>query len=88
MSPDILDGDFILTFKWFRQIRAGQLVAVDHETYGFIVKRVVKVAQDGQLWLEGTNRNSLTPERIGWVSPRRVLGKVWLCSGSRACKTE
>lgn len=85
MSPDISDGSFVLTSRLFRHVQVGHIVAVDHEVYGFIVKRVAKVAPDGQLWLEGTNVSSLTSERIGWVSPRRVLGKVWWFSRYRHC---
>ncbi|MGR0278427.1 S24/S26 family peptidase [Marinomonas dokdonensis] len=79
MAPRLLDGDFVLISRWYPSLKAGQLVVVDHALYGVIVKKVLHIAPDGQLWLGGENNQSLLSERIGWVSPRRILGKVITC---------
>lgn len=76
MAPNLQDGDFVFTSRWYRKLKIGHLVVVDHALYGTIVKKVLHIAPDGQLWLGGENNKSLQSERIGWVSPRRVLGKV------------
>lgn len=76
MAPALNDGDFVFTSRWYKKLRVDHLVVVDHALYGFIVKKVLHIAPDGQLWLGGESNKSLRSERIGWVSPRRVVGKV------------
>jgi nickel-type superoxide dismutase maturation protease len=76
MAPVLNDGDFVLTSRWHKKLKTGHLVVVDHALYGFIIKKVLHIAPDGQLWLGGESNKSLQSERIGWVSPRRVIGKV------------
>lgn len=76
MAPALNDGDFVFTSRWHTKLRVDHLVVVDHALYGFIVKKVLHIAPDGQLWLGGESNKSLRSERIGWVSPRRVVGKV------------
>jgi nickel-type superoxide dismutase maturation protease len=76
MAPSLHEGDFVFTCRWYRKLTIGHLVVVDHALYGVIVKKILHIAPDGQLWLGGENNKSLQSERIGWVSPRRVLGKV------------
>lgn len=79
MSPILHDGDFVLTSCWYKKLKIGHLVVVDHALYGLIVKKVLHIAPDGQLWLGSENNKSLQSERIGWVSDRRVVGKVIFC---------
>lgn len=76
MAPSLCDGDFVFTSRWYKKLNIGHLVVVDHALYGFIVKKILHIAPDGQLWLGGESNNSLQSERIGWVSSRRVIGKV------------
>lgn len=76
MSPSLHNGDFVFTSRWYRKLKMGHLVVVDHALYGLMVKKVLHIAPDGQLWLGGESNKSLQSERIGWVSPRRVVGKV------------
>ncbi|MFT2111558.1 S24/S26 family peptidase [Marinomonas sp. 2405UD68-3] len=82
MSPRLYDGDFVLISRFYWRLTVGQLVVVDHDIYGFIAKKVLHISPDGQLWLGGENAKSLKPERIGWVSPSRVVGKVLWCISS------
>ncbi|NVK27262.1 peptidase S24 [Marinomonas sp. CT5] len=76
LVPILFDGDFVLTSRWHKKLKIGHLVVVDHALYGMIIKKIVHIAPDGQLWLGGESNQSLQSERIGWVSPRRVIGKV------------
>jgi nickel-type superoxide dismutase maturation protease len=76
MAPQLHEGDFVFISRFYRNLMIGHLVVVDHALYGTIVKKILHIAPDGQLWLGGENNQSLQSERIGWVSPRRVLGKV------------
>lgn len=84
MAPRLLDGDFVLISRFYWSLKVGQLVMVDHALYGVIVKKILHIAPDGQLWLGGENNQSLLSERIGWVSPRRILGKVRACICAQA----
>ncbi|AEF55455.1 S24/S26 family peptidase [Marinomonas posidonica] len=88
MAPNLHDGDFVFISRWYRKLKIGQLVVVDHALYGFIVKKILHIAPDGQLWLGGENNKSLQSERIGWVSPRRVIGKVIgrICASQSKCQ--
>ncbi|WP_110573966.1 S24/S26 family peptidase [Marinomonas alcarazii] len=76
MAPYLQDGDFVFISRWYRKLAIGHIVVVDHAFYGLIIKKVLHIAPDGQLWLGGETNKSLQSERIGWVSPRRVIGKV------------
>lgn len=84
MAPQLHDGDYVFISRLFLSLKVGDVVVVDHFLYGIIIKKVVHVAPDGQLWLCGEHPTSLESERIGWLSPRRVLGKVIgrVCSSS------
>jgi len=75
-APYLHHNDFVLTSRLFLSCRVGDVVVVDHFLYGIIIKKIRHIAPDGQLWLIGEHPTSLESERIGWVSPRRVLGKV------------
>jgi len=76
MVPRLYDGDFVFTSRFYTTLKVGHLVVVDHALYGLILKKVLHIAPDGQLWLGGENNQSMQSERIGWVSSRRVVGKV------------
>lgn len=76
MAPHLHDGDFVCISRWYRKLSTGHIVVVDHAFYGLIIKKILHIAPDGQLWLGGEANKSLQSERIGWVSPRRVIGKV------------
>lgn len=78
LSPYVCSGDFVLTSKLYSSLEVGHLVVVDHALYGVLLKKVLHIAPDGQLWLGCDENKSLTSERIGWVSSRRVIGKVIL----------
>ena len=79
MVPRLYNGDFVFISRWHRQIKIGQLVVVDHTLYRFIVKKVADVSPDGLLWLTGENNESLQPEKMGWIYPNQVVGKVIYC---------
>lgn len=76
MVPRLYDGDYVFTSRFYRSLKVGHLVVVDHALYGLMLKKVLHIAPDGQLWLGGENNQSMQSERIGWVSSRRIVGKV------------
>jgi len=79
MVPCLQDGDFVFIGHWLWSVKIGDLVVVDHALYRFIVKRVIKIAPNGALWVCGENENSLQPEDIGWITSKQLVGKVLYC---------
>ncbi|NLQ17832.1 peptidase S24 [Marinomonas sp. M1K-6] len=90
MAPSLWDGDFVFTSRCYKKLKIGHLIVVDHALYGLMVKKILHIAPDGQLWLGGENNKSLQSERIGWVSPRRVVGKVIrkICAANRVYRKQ
>ena len=56
------------------QVARGDVVLVDHPDFGIIVKRAVAIGDDDQVALEGLSLVSTSPEKLGSVSKRLVLG--------------
>jgi nickel-type superoxide dismutase maturation protease len=79
MVPRLMDEDYVLVNRWTRTLKVGQLVVVNHPLFSYMVKKVLDISPDGQLWLGGENKKSLRPEQMGWVQPCRIIGKVVYC---------
>ena len=76
MSPGLCHGDYVLTHKLWRKLSVGDVVVVQHPELGVIVKRILKV-QDDEILLTGDNVHaSASPERMGQVNYKHVLGRV------------
>lgn len=78
MLPTLRDGDFVVVVAaWIdRRCRVGDVVVVDHPTFGRIVKRVAARDGAGRLGLAGDGPDSTSREALGWVSARALLGRV------------
>jgi len=76
MYPALVDSDYIVINHFFWQLSAGDIVVVDHPIYQYIIKRIVTIANNGDLWLKGDNISSVKPEMIGWIKQRWIKGKV------------
>jgi len=76
MYPVMVEGDYIVINHIFWQLNAGDIIVVDHPIYSNIVKRIVTIARNGDLWLKGENIDSVTSEKMGWVKELWVRGKV------------
>ncbi len=76
MRPRLEPGDFAI-FRRARSLRVGDIVLVDHPTYGRIVKSVRALAE-GRVWLEGLSPASTSADALGGVAPAAVIGRqVW-----------
>ena len=79
MSPIYTDGDYLLLRRFFRRLRVGERVVVEHDTYGLIVKEIARVSSEKGIQLTGTNVASVSSEKMGWCEHKQVIGKVvWL----------
>ncbi len=75
MEPTLADGDFVITFSWFRSPRKGQLVVLRHDDLGILVKRVKHQTPQGY-WVESDSVHGVDSRTLGIVSPERLLGTV------------
>lgn len=76
MIPHLDNGDYVIVSSWGMNISIGNVVVVEHPVYHRIIKRVVQVFPNGELWLSGENKRSLSSEQLGRVQPETIIGKV------------
>lgn len=76
MMPSLAGGDYVIASRYFRRLKKGDLVIVDHPHYKRIVKRIHTMSENHKLLLSGENAQSISCEKMGWVSTSTVYGKV------------
>lgn len=77
MAPQYQEGDYIVDASWANmQLKSGMVVVVLHPIYEKIVKRILKVDEVGKILLIGDNVSSVSPQQLGWVERKCLLGKV------------
>jgi signal peptidase I len=81
MSPQYQEGDFVVitTVPFFlRRIRSGDVIIFDHSYYGRLIKRVQGFTPTGEVYVSGTQENSLDSRRLGPIRRDKIKGKVIL----------
>ncbi|MEM9618389.1 MAG: S24 family peptidase [Pseudomonadota bacterium] len=76
MSPLIAPDSFCV-FRKTKQLRAGDVVLVDHPQFGRIVKSVRRV-ENGNVWLAGLSELSTAATALGAIPFEAVLGRLVL----------
>ena len=76
MEPDLADGDFVVTSRLFWRLKPGDNIVFSHECYPIMVKRVVEVASNGEVWVRGNHPASIQSSQIGWIKPQQIRAKV------------
>ncbi len=76
MSPAYSSGDYLLLRHFFRRLKVGERVVVDHAVYGLIVKEIADVSPEQGIKLTGTNTASVSSEKMGWCEQKQIVGKV------------
>lgn len=76
MLPDLTNGDFVIVSKLYWSLSVGDLIVAEHPDYKSIIKRIVLVSETKGVLLSGTHQTSVSTEQIGWVSKKRIFGKV------------
>lgn len=84
MLPKMADGDFIFISRLYINLQPRHMVVVSHPIYQRIVKRIEHINNDGQLWLCGDNRLSLSSAQMGWIEPSWITGKVLIIINKRS----
>ena len=78
MQPTVSSGDYIVALKYyFKPIRAGDIVIVNHPQYNEIIKRVKHIDNQGNYWLIGDGADSLSTAKMGAICPAQILGKLY-----------
>ena len=78
MFPALSDNDFVITSRLFAHLRQGDLVVMQHPTYGRLIKRIDVIDSSSRIRLRGENNNSLSPDAMGWLDRKHLKGKVLL----------
>jgi signal peptidase I len=80
LLPTYQDGDFVLVSKipyLFSRIRQGDIIAFRHEVYDTMIKQVHRIVPgSGQIYVIGTQENSIDSRHFGPISKEDILGKV------------
>ncbi len=80
MHPRFQDGDFIILRTLIgksTRFRAGQIVVLDHDVYGTLVKRIQQVDPErGRLYVLSEHEDGLDSRQLGWIDADRVTGRV------------
>ncbi|WP_286206508.1 S24/S26 family peptidase [Sessilibacter corallicola] len=84
MLPTFFDGDYVVTWRSrLSKITIGDVVAIDHPSYGLIIKRVTELNANGSCFVAGDNPNSTPQSSFGLIDKNQVLGKVIYHSSPR-----
>lgn len=99
MHPTLESGAFVLVMgfavsvkrlgvQWRQSFKVGDIVAVHHQQYGDIIKRICQIDYDDKrtitgLYLVGDNPSqSVSTEQMGRIDIEQVIGKVvWRVNG-------
>lgn len=91
MLPNLADGDYVLSYKPFSEnsYQAGDVVLLDHEKFGRIVKRILKIHSDNSFAMRGDSEQSVASLELGDASLSDVLGKIfYTISATRVKKSK
>ncbi len=78
MLPCYKSDDFVLTYRLPpEKLNCGDVVVIDHNYFGIIIKRIMQIDASAVLTLVGDNwACSTDSETLGVVNSEQVLGKV------------
>ena len=81
LAPEYKQGDFVLVLKiplLFNSRKPGDVLAFKNEHYGTLIKKIERVdLATGGYIVYGTHESSVASRKIGPVSERDVIGKVY-----------
>ncbi|MEI6859627.1 MAG: hypothetical protein V5788_07600 [Shewanella sp.] len=80
MLPRIPAGSFVLCMGTFSRSRLtlDAVYLFDHPKLGELIKTLVKIDSEGNLWFKGENNTSISSQEMGPIRSGRVIGKVAL----------
>jgi hypothetical protein len=78
MSPEYREGDFVVIAARpfpFR-LEEGDVIVFHHVHYGTLIKRILRFAEDGSVYVTGAGADSLDSRRLGPIRREAIRGKV------------
>ena len=79
MSPNFLEGDFVICAKFPWSIfKQNDVVLIQHPQYGMILKKIHSQVANQSFLLIGINLSeSVSTQQMGIVSKDQIIGKVF-----------
>ena len=75
MSPSLNNNTFVL-IKRFKKKKINKFFIFQHETYGKLVKKLVKIDSSNRFWFEGEHQNSISKKQVGPIKECNILGQI------------
>jgi signal peptidase I len=79
LAPEFSQGDFVLVSKipfFFAAPTPGEVIAFHQPGYGLLIKRIQDITPEGELYVTGTQADSIDSRVFGPVRRKDILGKV------------
>ena len=75
MSPSLTKNTFVL-IKPFKKKKINKFFIFQHEIYGNLVKKLVKIDSSNYFWFEGENQSSISKTQVGPIKEYNILGQI------------
>ena len=75
MSPSLNNNTFVL-IKPFKKKKINKFFIFQHETYGKLVKKLVKIDSSNHFWFKGEHQSSISQEQVGPIKECDVEGQI------------
>ncbi len=85
MSPSIPKESFIV-IKQVNKFTIKDFFVFNHQTYGKLMKKLVEVDSNNQLWFEGEFKESVSKKDIGPIKKNQIIGRVVLSISEKSLK--
>lgn len=76
MLPDFQDESFVVINNKIKNFCLNNVVIFNHQKYGVLIKKIIKIDEKKNHWLEGLNKLSLSSSKIGPIKKCQILGLV------------
>jgi signal peptidase I len=80
LLPEYQEGDFVLVGKmplFLHSVKRGDVIVYRHPLYGTMIKKVDRVMPDeNQIYVVGTDENSVDSRQLGAVRKDALIGRV------------
>jgi signal peptidase I len=79
MSPEYNEGDFVLITRfplWFHRLSINDVIVFRYEIHGLLIKKIQNTLPNGDVFVVGTQVDSLDSRKIGYIPKSAVNGKV------------
>ena len=75
MSPSLNHNTFVL-INSFKKKKINKFFIFQHETFGRLVKKLVKIDSSNHFWFEGEHQSSISKSQVGPIKENNILGQI------------